>query len=224
MSDLSATKNRILDAAEALFAEQGIGRTSLRQITTTAEVNLAAVNYHFGSKDELLDAVYARRLKPMNEERLRRLESLEHAAGEAAVGVAELIEAFVAPALELVHDRSRGGAQFIQLLGRTFTEPQSSRQEAVRNLYQPVIKRFRAAFARALPDLPDHELYWRMHFLVGTLAYCMTGSDLMRLIASCRMCNPLDHDEMTRRLTEFFAAGMTAPARSEPVQLQRQVG
>lgn len=217
MAQNTDTKDRILDAAERLFADQGIGSTSLRNITSAAKVNLAAVHYHFGSKDELLDAVYERRLVPMNAERLRRLEALRVDGGKETIAVSDLVEAFVRPALELSRDAHRGGHRFIKLLGRTYTEPDQSRQGVVRAHYESVVEHFKEAFAAAIPALPKDELYWRMHFMVGTLAYCMAGSDLMRLIASCRMCDPLDSEALISRLTDFLTAGMQSPAGQRPL-------
>src|SRR5437867_6100600 len=94
-----ASKERILDVAERLFAERGFAATSLRNITAEAAVNLAAVHYHFGSKDELIEAVFARRLGPLNRERLRLLEACRAAAGGGSPSVEELLEALIAPAL-----------------------------------------------------------------------------------------------------------------------------
>lgn len=217
---VGGTKDSILDAAEALFAEQGFAATSLRSITAAAGVNIAAVHYHFGSREGLIEALFARRLLPMNEERLRRLTALETQPG-AAASLEALIDAFVAPAMELSRDTERGGHRFIQLLGRSYTEPSAWLHQRIRDMYQGVIDRFRPAFARALPDLPPAELYWRLHFMIGVLAYCMAGTDMMRLIASCRLCDPLDTRALTRRLIVFLGAGLNAPAalpdRTEPL-------
>ena len=207
---VSSTKHRILDAAEELFAEQGFSTTSLRHITTRAEVNLAAVNYHFGTKHALVAAVFARRLIPMNRDRLQRLDRLIAANAPHDPPLDALIEAFIAPALELSRDAAQGGARFIKLLGRSYTEPSAQLQEQIREMYSEVIDRFRPVFAQVLPDLPSDELYWRLHFLVGVLAYCMSGADMMRLIASCRVHDPLDTEMLTRRLSAFVTAGMRA--------------
>lgn len=211
----SDTKNTILDAAESLFARNGFAKTSLRSITARASVNLASVNYHFGSKQALIEAVFARRLVPMNAERLNRLRSLEDRYDAAHIPLDALVRAFIGPALELSRDQEHGGGPFIQLLGRSFAEPLPDLQEEVRAMYDEVIGRFKTAFARILPHLPGDELYWRLHFMVGTLAYCMAGTDMMRLIASCRMCDPLDTDALLERLTQYLAAGLqAAPAGS----------
>ncbi len=218
------TKDVILDAAESLFANNGFANTSLRSITTKANVNLASVNYHFGSKDALIEAVLARRLVPMNAERLKRLHKLEDRYGAADIPLEALVRAFVGPALELSRDRDQGGGPFMRLLGRSYTEPLVGLQDQVRGMYGEVIARFKAAFARVLPDLPGDELYWRLHFMVGTLAYCMAGTDMMRLIAACRMCDPLDTDALLERLTRYLAAGLQAPASRRAVDSPERSG
>src|SRR6186997_3167761 len=113
----TATKPRILDAAEALFMEHGFEATSLRQITTDAGVNLAAVNYHFGSKEELFQAVLTRRLDPMNQERLALLDQLEADAAGKPLSCEAIIGAMFIPALKLARDKARGGKNFLRLLG-----------------------------------------------------------------------------------------------------------
>lgn len=208
----SHTKDRILDVAERLFSEHGFDATSLRAITARAGVNLASVNYHFGSKDALLEAVYARRLVPLNQERLRRLDALEQELGGGAIAIDALIAAFVEPALELSRVDVNGSAPFIRLLGRSYTEPSLVLQEKVRSMYEEVIARFKAAFAQTLHHLPSDDLYWRLHFMVGVLAYCMSGADTMRLIASCRLHDPLDTKSLTQRLVSFLADAMSAPS------------
>lgn len=214
----TGTKDTILDAAEELFAHGGFANTSLRSITAKARANLASVNYHFGSKDALIEAVLARRLVPMNAERLARLDVLEGEYAAAGVPLEALIRAFVGPALELSRDSEKGGGSFIRLLGRSYTEPLAGLQERVRSMYDPVIGRFKAAFARALPDLPGEELYWRLHFMVGTLAYCTAGTDMMRLIAASRMSDPPDAHVLLERLTSYLAAGLQAPVYQAPVE------
>src|SRR5215475_3768724 len=113
-----ATKDRILDAAEALFMEHGFEATSLRAITAAAGVNLAAVNYHFGSKQELFQAVLTRRLDPMNQERVDLLTRLENEVAPAPLPCEQILNAMFLPALKLARDPERGGKNFLRLLGR----------------------------------------------------------------------------------------------------------
>src|SRR5712691_8886626 len=115
------TRTRILDAAEELFMQHGFGGTSMRLLTSRAGVNLAAVNYHFGSKDALIEAVFRRRLDPMNLARIAALDELEATA--RALAPEAIIRAFIGPSLRMIEDAKGGGRNFIRLLGRTYTEP-----------------------------------------------------------------------------------------------------
>jgi len=119
----SATKGRILDAAEALFMEHGFEATTLRQITAAASVNLAAVHYHFGSKEELFEAVLRRRLDPMNQERLDLLTRFEHESAPKPLSCEKILAAMFIPALRLARDPERGGKNFLRLLGRAYADP-----------------------------------------------------------------------------------------------------
>ena len=108
------TKTRILDAAEKLFGEKGFDGTSLRDITTEADVNLAAVNYHFQSKDALVRAVIARRVVPVNQRRLELLDACEQAAGAGPLPIEAVLDAFIRPVLEIYASRAR---EFTPLTG-----------------------------------------------------------------------------------------------------------
>jgi AcrR family transcriptional regulator len=201
------TKSKIMDVAEALFAKHGYEATSLRNITGAAKVNLAAVNYHFGGKETLLEAIYARRITPMNEERLSRLDALEKA--HDVVPVESIVTVFVDPALKLSRDREQ--SHFIALLGRSYLEPTPIIQGKVRQMFDEVAERFKVAFSKSLPDVPPKELYWRMHFMVGVLAYCMAGTDMMRMIASSQISETNGPDLLIKRLVVFICHGMEAP-------------
>jgi AcrR family transcriptional regulator len=206
-----ATKSRILDAAEALFMEHGFEGTSLRVITTVAEVNLAAVNYHFGSKEELFQAVLTRRLDPMNQARLDLLDRYENEAAPSPLPCERILAALFIPALTLARDPARGGANFLRLLGRAYADPAPFIRQFLSVQYAPMIARFKDAFARALPHLPRKELSWRLHFIMGALSYTLAGTDALKMIAEL---NPVetDNDEiLLRRLAPFLLAGLNAP-------------
>jgi AcrR family transcriptional regulator len=207
----AATKAKILDAAEELFMEHGFEATSLRQITAAAAVNLAAVNYHFGSKDELFESVVTRRLDPMNQQRLALLAQYEREAAPHALSCERILAAMLIPALDLARDRERGGKNFLRLLGRAYADPAPFIRRFLSEQYKTMIGRFKAAFARALPDLPKKELSWRLHFVMGALSYTLAGTDALKLIVAL---NPRDihNDEMLlRRLAPFLVAGLKAP-------------
>jgi AcrR family transcriptional regulator len=209
LSDID-TKSRILDAAERAFADAGFAAASLRHIIAAAKVNLAAVHYHFGSKEGLIEAVFARRIKPLNTERLALLDAAEKRAGSRALPVTGVLAAMIGPALRLSRDETRGGAAFTRLLGRTLAEPTPGLQSMLQRQFGDVIARFTAAFRRALPRLPDGEIFWRIKFVVGAMAHTMCDPQNLRLM-SRDLRDPADAGDLTRRLVNFLAAGMRAP-------------
>jgi AcrR family transcriptional regulator len=205
------TRERILSAAEALFMERGFAATSLREITSRAQVNLAAVNYHFGSKEELIRAVFARHLGPLNQARVSYLDSLETDAQGQPLTPERIIEAMVAPVMQASRDPLRGGARFLRLLGRAFSEPTETVRDFLPKQYREVVVRFKEALVRALPHLPEQELVWRMHFMFGAMSYAMAGNDALQLIATCDVEGAEDAQAIIRRLVPFLTAGLQAP-------------
>lgn len=205
------TKARILDTAESLFMAHGYEATSLRAITAAAGVNLAAVNYHFGSKEALFRSVLARRLDPMNRARLELLTRLEAACGASPLSCERILTAFLIPALSLARDPKRGGKDFLRLLGRAYADPAPFIRGFLSEQYGVTIARFKAAFARALPALPPRELSWRLHFIMGALAYTLAGTDAHKLIAELNPRETSNDEVLLRRLAPFLLAGLTAP-------------
>ena len=207
----AATKERILDAAEGLFVVHGFEATSLRTITAAAGVNLAAVNYHFGTKEELFQAVLTRRLDPMNQERVEILTRLEGKAAPEALSCDRILMALFVPALRLARDPERGGKNFLRLLGRAYADPAPFIRQFLSEQYAVMIARFKAAFGRALPDLPKKELSWRLHFIMGALSYTLAGTDAHKIISELSP-RETDNDEiLLRRLAPFLLAGLNAP-------------
>jgi AcrR family transcriptional regulator len=206
------TRTRILDAAEELFMQHGFEGTSMRQLTSRAGVNLAAVNYHFGSKDALIEAVFRRRLDPMNAARIAALAELEKESRAPAPEA--IIRAFVGPSLRMIEDGRSGGRNFIRLLGRTYTDPTKGIRALIGQMYAPAMERYKRALQRALPQMPADELVWRMHFMFGTLAYTLAATDTVQLIAGCKPEDRYDARLLEERLTAFLAAGLHAPLKT----------
>jgi AcrR family transcriptional regulator len=207
------TRTRILDTAEELFMLHGFEGTSMRTLTSRAGVNLAAVNYHFGSKDALIEALFRRRLDPMNAARIAELERLEIDAKGRTLSPEQIIRAFIGPSLLLMEDGKGGGRNFIRLLGRTYTEPTKPIRVLIGQLYVPTMARYKAALERALPHMPAGELIWRMHFMFGTLAYTLAATDTVQLIAGCKPEDRYDARLLEDRLTSFLTAGLNAPLK-----------
>ena len=207
----TVTKEKILDAAEGLFMEHGFEATSLRTITAAAVVNLAAVNYHFGSKEELFQTVLTRRLDPMNQKRVDLLTRLERDAAPDALPCDRILSAMFIPALELARDPARGGKNFLRLLGRAYADPAPFIRKFLAEQYAVMISRFKAAFGRALPDLPKKELSWRLHFIMGALSYTLAGTDALRLIAELTPAETGNDEVLLQRLAPFLLAGLQSP-------------
>ncbi|HEY5899450.1 MAG TPA: TetR family transcriptional regulator [Burkholderiales bacterium] len=207
------TRIRILDAAEELFMQHGFEGTSMRLLTGKAGVNLAAVNYHFGSKHALIEAVFRRRLDPMNAARLVELDKVEAECAGPAPTPEAVIRAFLAPTLRLIEDAKGGGRNFVRLLGRTYTEPAKPIRQLIGQMYAPIMHRYKTALERALPQMPRDELVWRIHFMFGTLAYTLAATDTVQLIAGCKPEDRYDARLLEQRLTTFLTAGLEAPLK-----------
>lgn len=204
------TKQRLLDAAESLFSERGIRDTSLRAITRKAKANLAAVNYHFGSKEALIRAVLDRRLEPLNRERLERLERYEEAAGAAGPAVEEILEALVTPAFQLGHPESQG---FAALLGRLHFEQDEAILDLMVDSFREVQQRFLQALRRALPELSPRQLAFRFHFAIGAMAMVVVNRRVLQRAAR-DFLGAIETENVIERLIGFLAAGFRAPAHS----------
>ena len=205
------TKQRILDAAEHLFARNGYHATSLRGITTTADANLAAVNYHFGSKEALLEAVIVRRLDPLNEIRSGQLEALLQKAELAGKlpSCREVLRAFVEPTLRL---RQQGSEteDFIALIGRTLAEPRGIAMSIFLRHMQPLLQRIFQALALSLPALTEQDLFWRMHFTMGCLSHIMRCHERYSMVPE-NVNIDLPVDELIEQFLDFTTAGMEVP-------------
>jgi AcrR family transcriptional regulator len=203
------TKERILDTAERLFSEQGYAATSLRGIIAEAEVNLAAVHYHFHSKEALLEAVILRRSVPANQERLALLDRCEQAAGDNPPSLEQVIEAFIAPTFRMARNPASGGMVFMRLLGRLHAEGDLLSGILI-SQFRDVLERFGAALRRSLPDLPPGELFWRLNFAIGALGQALRGGskDLGVISDVSRASNS---ELALEELIAFLSAGFRAP-------------
>ncbi|GAB4444128.1 MAG: TetR/AcrR family transcriptional regulator [Rhodocyclaceae bacterium] len=205
------TRGRILDAAERLFAEHGLEATSMRRITAAAGCNLASVNYHFGGKEGLIREVFRRRLTWLNRERLRVLDEMEAAAAGRPLKPHLILEAFFGVALRMTADTEGGGALFMRLLGRTYAEPSQFIRNFLAEEYAAVLERFKRALFRALPAVPEEEIVWRLHFMLGAMSYAIAGTDSLRLIAHCGSGGTDSGAALAPRLMSFLLGGLRAP-------------
>jgi AcrR family transcriptional regulator len=203
------TKQIILDTAERLIAEKGIDAVSLRSITSEASVNLAAVHYHFGSKEALVEKVFERRVTPLNQRRLQMLTAAEERAGDDPIEVEEVLRALIAPAMRLYQQEGSEGRRFMQMCGRIYSEQAGYVQRIFDNLFAEVVTRFVAAFRRALPEIPEADRAWRIHFCVGAMIHTMSDSERLKRFSS-GMCDPSDTEATIERMVQFCSAGLRA--------------
>lgn len=196
-----STKDRILGAAEELFALHGFTGTSLRQVTSRADVNIAAVNYHFGSKENLVNEVFRRRMDDMS---ARRLSGLKNALSQHPGELEPILAAFVEPALTLAQDR-HGGAAFVRVIARAYAEKNDSLRKFLSDHYGHVLREFARAIADAVPALSKEELYWRLDFLAGALTYAMADFGLIKRPAG--VTEAAHRERAARELIRFAAAG-----------------
>jgi len=216
----TATQTTILDAAEALFAETGFAATSLRELTAKAGANLAAVSYHFGSKEGLAIAVLKRRMDPINAERRARLDALP-----AHPSVEAIVRAFVEPLLRpgVVHDAApvQPGSGFCRLVGRLMVEQPPFLRDFLAAQFRDLGWRFCGALRQALPGHDAATLWWRLHFLVGAIAHTLQNAATLRHLTD-GLCRDDDVDAVVEQLVQFAADGMQAKAPAQQAARQPQ--
>jgi len=199
-----STKDRILDAAERLFAQHGFAGTSLRQVTSLAEVNSAAVNYHFGSKEMLINEVFRRRMDIMSGKRLAQLNA---ALAAQPVVLEAVLAAFIEPALAMARERKGGGA-FIRVIARAYAENNASLRKFLSVQYGHVQREFARALAVCVPQLEKHTLYWRLDFMTGSLTYAMSEFGLIKRPAG--VSEATHQARAAQQLIAYAAAGFRA--------------
>ena len=211
-SRYSGTAARILDVAEGLFVEFGLKATSLRLITRQAGVNLAAVNYHFRSKDALFEAVFLRRFGPWATECLRELDALERrvAADEEPLTAEAVVKSYVRPALALSKDPARGGVMFVRLFSRVLVENHRQLRETMSRQYGELVTRYTRALGRALPGLTEQEVEWRMHLGFSVMFHAFAGNDILKVFGRSAV-SARDPDMIVKHMVPFVVAGLTSP-------------
>jgi AcrR family transcriptional regulator len=208
------TRQKILDAAEKLFARHGFESTSLRSIIASANVNLAAIHYHFRSKEGLIRAVIERRFAPVNNERLRLLAEFEKHTDGKTPRVEKILEAFLAPMLRIGLLESGQGQLLMQLAGRLLQASDGTLERAAGSEFERVAVRFLTTLQKALPYLSRQEIAWRINFTIGAAARALFGGVPVKVLSSASHENLQESDvqRVLGRLITYTAAGMQAPA------------
>lgn len=211
----TGSKRKLLDAAEELFADKGFEAVSVRDITQLAKTNVAAVNYHFGSREGLLTLVMLRYMIPVTEERLVRLDAAEQKFGKA-VPLEEIIDAFVRPLATQVRKSELSERLFYKLIGRIFAQQGDGMPPQIEDQLRQVIERFTRAFAKALPTLPPEDLVWRIHFLAGGMIHMLTHQEVLHRLSDGVSGNPTMEATLARFI-RYSAAGLLHGIEAAPV-------
>lgn len=205
----SDTVTRILDAAEVLFAEYGFSETSLRRITGRAEVNLAAVNYHFGSKQALIQAVFFRYLDPFSADLHQRLDVLETDEAKAS-DLDGLLDTLFGSVLEMPSE-SHDLRTFMKLLGLAYSQAQRHLRDELRSRYGDIFSRFLKLLRQATPELANDERFWRLHFMLGSVIFTLSGLNTLRDIAEHDYHQRVTIRELAQRLKPVALHALRAP-------------
>lgn len=222
VSPSSDTRENILDIAEELFALHGFDATSIRDITQKAGANLGAINYHFGSKDGLIELVFKRRLIPLNEARLALLDHVEanaKAKGETP-SLEQVLHAFIEPMVDLQANCGDAATSFSRLLCRSLQETNPEREQMIHFHFKVLIDRIYLTFQRILPQLPEDEIFWNMTMMFGA---CHQTLDSWSRFYKNTFARPegvspareLSRAELIERLVKFSVAGIRAAAAIE---------
>jgi AcrR family transcriptional regulator len=203
------TRTAILAAAERLYADRGFGDVTLRDIVAEASVNLAAVNYHFGSKDELIAELFVTRSMALNRERLRELRAAEE-AGSGRADISDILRALVGPTLRgcLGPERERSTAARFMIRASIESVPPIRR---IRNREIDHLRKFVVAMRRALPDRGDVELYWGLHFALAMAQQTVRDSERLTKLSEGK-CDLNDVEGVIARVVDVAVMGLRGAA------------
>lgn len=203
---------RILEVAEDLFGRHGFSATSLRAITAEAGVNLASVNYYFGSKDQLIVEVLSRAIRPLNDQRLALLDQARRAHPSGPIPLPEILNAILRPCLEMAFDPARQST--FRLLGRSLSEEGNFIGQVIEREWTPLIGRFMQVLRETLPTVPEAEIYWRIHFTVGALIHLSCHHRDLPLLSN-GLCQA-EIESSLARLIDYAGAGLQSAATTRP--------
>ena len=205
------TKEKILDSAEYLFAHKGLKETSVRDITSHAHVHLAAVNYHFHTKDGLLKALMDRRIAPLNHQRLELLDKYEKQFGKGSVPVEYALHALLAPGIRMCFEEP----DFLRITGQIASHPDEETYKIFVTNFEEVFSRFTDVLSASLPQITKENLMWRIHFLTGSMIHTWTSHGALTSL-SAGVCKLEEQEELVNKLIAFCAAGLKAQIYRHP--------
>lgn len=207
---MTSTKEKILNAAEELFADHGFSETSLRMITARAEVNLASVNYHYGSKKILIQAVFDRFMQRFTTDLGTEMDRLEETG--KPVLVVDVLGTLIRPITQLDSLRPDGAGVFMNLLGRAYAETQGHIRRFAMEHYAGVLRRFTRLLHTTSPKLQPTEMFWRLHFMLGSFIFTLAGHEALQEISESDFDQKVSIEEIIKRLVPFMSAAFSFDA------------
>jgi AcrR family transcriptional regulator len=204
---LISTKDKILNAAERLFAEQGFAETSLRIITAKADVNLASVNYHFGSKKILIQAVFERFMDRITNDINHEMDQLNDI--EQPIDVSDVLQTLRQPIKNLDKLRPDGAGVFMNLLGRSYAETQGHIRRFAMEKYAHVFNRFVGFLQKSSPQCEPSEMFWRLHFMLGSFIFSLAGHKALQEIAESDFQQNVSIEQIIDKLIQFMSAAFS---------------
>ncbi len=200
------TKDKLMDAAEKLFARRGFYGSSLRDITSAAGVDLALVNYHFGSKKQLFIAVIERRGAVLNEERLRRLSDARLGAAPGAPSTEAVVGAFLDPILERLAHAGPGWHNYFALIAYVNNSPEWG-SKLMGKTFDGVVREFIRTLLDSLPGSAPVDIFWGYNFLTGALTLSLAETGRLDALSD-GLCRSNDVAALKERLGPYVAAGL----------------
>ncbi|MDB5838569.1 MAG: ybiH [Herminiimonas sp.] len=213
LNDDAGSKSRIVETALVLFSVKGVDRVSLRELTAQAGVNIAAVNYHFGSKEALVEAVFDKLAREVNTERMAELDGLMMKAAAEGVlpDLEEIVRAFIRPYIG--SGSGHKGGLLAQMILKHRLEPSEMSSRVIREHFDPMATCFIAALVKASPEVDPEEFYWRYMFMVSSIVLTVTDNSRANRIArlSKGRADAANVEDMTAALCRFITGAMRAP-------------
>lgn len=197
------TKDALIKAALTLFADKGFDRVSLRDITGLAGANVASVKYHFGSRENLIDAAISEIITPVNRERLALLDDLE---ARGSFTVPDLLAALFNPLFRQINSSPLGERLFCKLMGRIVGDRPYEFDPEIMVQFRGIAERFTRAFQKILPNLSQEEVLWRLHFSFGVLSTTLLHGELFKKISE-EVLGEEDLETTFSRILNFCSAG-----------------
>jgi len=212
----SVTAKKILLSAEVLFAEQGFAETTMREITSAANVNLAAVNYHFGSKKGLIAAVAEKYIAPLMADLQRLLSERQADEKSGTITSEELLEMLMRTLLQLGKARQYALPVFMRLLELIYMKNQEELRDAMVTRYRGSFAVFIELLRKDSAVMGDDEFFWRLHFLMGSVIFTLSNFQTLVAIEMREFERSAEIELTLHRMIPVLVAGLQARAEHTP--------